>query len=487
MHFRLMAQILALAAVILAAGMLVPSLLGLIWGEREAALALASGSAVGLLVAALLAIFGGVRPRNENLLHREAFLAVTLTWLMACFVSGVPFWVSGHFGGFTSSMFEAFSGFTTTGATILADIEAVPSSLLLWRAATQWLGGGGIVLLGVAILPLIGVGGLELYRKEVSGPTTTKLQPRVRETARLLWRVYLLLTGAQILLLVIAGVGLFDAVSHALTTVSTGGFSTKNASVAAFDDTIIEGIFIVFMLAGGTAFSLHFAAMARGPGVYLRDMEFKVYIAVVIGSMLLIASALWLNSIYDATGSIRYALFQVASIITSTGYANADFEAWRAVHALPAFTLLVLMVSGGCAGSTAGGVKIIRFWMALQQSAQELFRQIHPRAVTRLKLGGIAVPTVVQSSLMGFLMLYAMLFLLGSLALSLLGLDYVSATSASVSALSNMGPALGTLGPFDNYADLPAAGKWILMVMMVVGRLEIYTVLVLLLPEYWRR
>ncbi len=487
MHLRLIAQILALIAAISGAGMAAPAVLGLVWGEPKAALALALGSAVSFVIAGLLVAVGGAHPRRENLLHREAFLVVAMAWVMAGTLGALPFWFSNEIGGLTSSMFESFSGFTTTGATILSDIEALPASLLLWRSATQWIGGGGIVLLGVAILPLLGVGGMELYRAEVPGPTTTKLQPRIRETARLLWRAYLLLTGAQILLLVIAGVGLFDAVNHAFTTISTGGFSTKNASIATFDDPIIETIFIFFMLAAGTSFALHFAAAGRGLGVYPRDPEFRVYIVLIVLAVSLIASALYLNGVYGTGGSIRYAVFQTVSIITSTGYANADFEVWRAVHALPAFTIFALMLSGGCAGSTAGGIKIVRVWMVFKQSAQELFRQVHPRAVTQLKLGGRVVPTEAQRSLTGFILLYALLFVAGSLLLSILGMDFVSATSASVSALSNIGPALGTLGPFDNYAHVPEAGKWILIVMMVVGRLEIFTVLVLLLPEYWRK
>ncbi len=486
MHLRLIAQVLALISAFVGLGMAAAAFVGLLSGE-VAARALGAGAMVAFLVGAALTAAGGLRRRNENLLHREAFLVVALAWVLAGILGGLPLWFSGHFGGFTWSMFEAFSGFTTTGATILADIEAVPASLLLWRSTMQWLGGGGIVLLGVAILPLLGVGGMELYRAEVPGPTTTKLQPRIRETARLLWRAYLLLTGTQVLLLVIAGVGLFDAVNHAFTTISTGGFSTKNASIAAFDDPIIEGIFIFFMLLAGTSFSLHFAAASRGPKVYARDAEFRIYLAFIVGALILIASALWINAMYGAADSVRYGLFQVVSIITSTGFANADFEAWRAVHALPAFTIFALMLSGGCAGSTAGGIKVVRVWMVFKQSAQELFHQVHPRAVTRLKLGGRVVPTQAQRSLTGFILLYVLLFVLGSLSLSILGMDFVSATSSSVSALSNIGPALGTLGPFDNYAHVPDAGKWILVVMMLVGRLEIFTILVLLLPEYWRR
>ncbi|MFW5879035.1 MAG: TrkH family potassium uptake protein, partial [Myxococcota bacterium] len=337
------------------------------------------------------------------------------------------------------------------------------------------------------ILPLLGVGGMELYRAEVPGPTTTKLQPRIRETARLLWRTYLLLTVAEILLLVIAGVGLFDALNHAFTTVSTGGFSTKNASIAAFDDPIIETIFIFFMFLAGTSFSLHFAAAGRGLGVYIRDPEFRVYLVFIVAGWLIVTSSLFANAIYGVGDSFRYAAFQVVSIITSTGYANADFEVWRGIHALPAFTLFALMLSGGSAGSTAGGIKVVRIWMFLKQVVQELFRQVHPRAVIQLKLGGRVVPTEVQRSLTAFLLLYALLFVVGSLLLSALGMDYVSSTTAAVSALSNIGPALGSLGPYDNYAQVPMLGKWLLTVLMLVGRLEIFTVLVLFLPEYWRR
>jgi trk system potassium uptake protein len=487
MHVRLIAQVLALVLGIVALGMAAPALLSWIWGETDAAAALGLGAGVTVLVGAGLLWIGGVRRRDETLLHREAFLVVTLAWLSAGFAAGLPLWLSGHFGGLSASMFEGFSGVTTTGATILTDIEAVPRGLLLWRSTTQWIGGGGIVLLGVAILPLLGVGGMELFRAEVSGPTAGKLQPRVRETARLLWRAYLVLTVAQILLLVVAGMGLYDAVNHAFTTVATGGFSTKSASIAAFDSPVIEGIIIVFMLLGATSFALHFAAVTRGPRVYWRDTEFRVYVALIVAAVTTVAAALWLNALYGVGGSIRYAAFQVVSIITTTGYATADYEAWRLVHALPAFTLFTLMLTGGCAGSTAGGIKIVRVWLLFKQSTQELFRQIHPRAVTQLKLGRKVVAPNVQRSLTAFIILYFFLFVLGSAALSLLGMDFVSATTAAVSALSNIGPALGSVGPHESYAHVPEAGQWILIAFMVVGRLEMYTVLVLLVPEYWRR
>lgn len=487
MQIRLISQALGALLAILALIMAVPALLGWLWGEEGAMIALSEGVAATLGGSVALLGIGGLRPKRGTLRHREAFLVVSLAWGAAGVFGGLPFYFSGQFGGLVNAVFESVSGFTTTGATILSNVEAVPKSLLLWRATTHWLGGMGIVLLSVAVLPLLGVGGMELFKAEVPGPTTDKLAPRIIETARVLWWAYLLLTVAEIVLLVLAGMGVFDAVAHSFATVATGGFSTKNNSVEYFDSPLIEGIITVFMFLAGANFSLHILAPRKGLKAYFKDTEFLAYAGVVLGAFALVAGGLWWHDHYDGPSAARYGIFQVVSIVTTTGFSSADFEAWGGTHALAPFVLFVLMFIGGCSGSTGGGPKVVRIWLLVKEGLRELFRQIHPRAVTQLRLNDRLVPSEVLRSVAAFFFLYVILFSAASVALSLMGLDFTSALAASAACIGNIGPGLGTVGPMDNYDHIHAVGKVILTGLMILGRLELYTVLVLFVPEFWRR
>lgn len=456
-----------------------------------AALYFDDGSAGPLLKSILATLAAGgfllfvFKPGSRiSISHREGMAVVTLAWISAGFFGALPYLIGGTFETLTEAVFEAVSGFTTTGASVLTDIEAVPKGLLLWRSLTHWIGGMGIIVLSVAILPFLGVGGMELYKAEIPSPVVDRLRPRVTETARTLWLVYLLLTVAQIILLMAGGMDLFEAACHTFGTLATGGFSTKNASLAAYSP-YLQYVVIVFMVLAGINFSLHYRALLGRPLTYFRDSELKLFLALVGGFSLIIFIRLAASGSYPTMEeTFRHSLFQVASILTTTGYATADFELWPT---LPIVLLLLAMFIGGSAGSTGGGIKVLRLILLLKQGHRELKRLIHPHGVYALKLGGQAVPAEVLNAVWGFLALYLLLFMTGFLAMAGLGLDLTTAFSSVLACIGNIGPGLGAVGPTDNFAGIPATGKWVLTLCMLLGRLEIYTVIILLVPEFWRR
>lgn len=481
MNLRAVATVLGFLALIIAASLLVPAAAALIAGESDfpawlAAAAVAGG--VGLAGRR----FGG---RAPEIRVREGFAVVTLGWLACSVLGALPFMLSRQIPGFTDAVFEAVSGFTTTGASILKDVEACSRATLLWRALTHWLGGMGIVLVAVAVLPLFGVGGMQLYRAEVPGPVPDRLTPRVRETARRLWAIYALLTAAEVLALVLAGMGPFDAVCHSFATLATGGFSTRNASVGAYGSPAVEWIVIVFMFLAGCNFSLHYLALAGRWRAYHRDEEWRFYLAVTLGAAALIALVLIPTGHYTSPEPLlRSATFQVVSIMTTTGFATADFALWPAAMQ---FVLLLLMCIGGCAGSTGGGIKVMRVVVLLKQAKLELKRMVHPRAVYTPWYNGRPLPAGLPANVLGFFLFFVLIGLASILTLALGGHDLVTAAGAVAASLGNVGPGLGSVGPAANYAHLAIWEKWVLIFCMLVGRLEIYTVLVLLLPDAWRR
>jgi trk system potassium uptake protein len=448
------------------------------------------GDAWSFLVAAALGAAAGggffwAGARAREIRAREGFAVVTLGWLLVGLLGGVPAWVSGQIPSYTDAAFESISGFTTTGASILVDIEGRSHGLLLWRALTQWLGGMGIVLLALAILPLLGVGGMQLFRAEVPGPLHERLTPRISQTAKLLWSVYLLLTVLEALALRLAGLPFFDAVCHALATMATGGFSTRDASVGAYANPAVDWIVIAFMFLAGVNFTLHYLAIRGRLRAYQRDDEFRFYVAVILGAAVLIGAPLALGQVYPSTAeTIRHGLFQTVSIMTTTGFATADYLLWPPVaHAV----LLLLMAVGGCAGSTAGGIKVMRLLILLKAAKAEMQKLVHPRAVTTLWFNERAVTPQLATNVLGFLLLFALVYAGGVVLLTLGGHDLVTAVGATAAALGNIGPGLGEVGPAANYAHFLAWEKWLLIFLMLAGRLELYTVLVLLMPETWRR
>jgi trk system potassium uptake protein len=450
-------------------------------------LSMRDGSFRGLAAASLLAAAVGGLSRflthvPEDINFREAFATVTFSWVAVAVVGAVPYLVSGTIASPPAALFESMSGFTTTGSTVLADIEATRPGILLWRSATQWLGGMGFIVLGVAVLPYLGVGGMQLFRLEAPGPTTDRLRPRIRETAKLLWGVYVALTVVLVVLYRLGGMSPFDAVNHALTCMPTGGFSTRNESMAAFNP-FIQWVTIVFMFIAGTSFTLHYRALGRGPRAYARDPEWRLYGGIVLIATLTVL-LLTAERGVPLERLIRDAAFQVIAIVTTTGYATADFALWVPGAQIVLFLLFFL---GGMAGSTAGGMKMIRVLLVLKQAWLEIRKQLHPRAVLIPKVGGRRVQEHVMMNVLGFVLIYMLLFGLGTFAMAALGLSLPAAAGAAATAISNVGPALAELGPVENFGALGGRAHLVLTFLMLVGRLEIYTVILLFHPALWKR
>ncbi|CAN5829514.1 TrkH family potassium uptake protein [soil metagenome] len=436
----------------------------------SAALAAAAGGAARYFTAA---------PKDIN--FREAFATVTLAWVSVALFGALPYLLSGSIPNPAQAFFESMSGFTTTGSTVLTDIEVVAPGILFWRSATQWLVGMVIIVLGIAILPYLGVGGMQLFRLEAPGPSPDRLRPRIRETAKILWMVYGALTGVLAMLFLLGGMSLYEAVAHALTTMPTGGFSTRNASMGAFSP-YIQWVTIFFMLLAGMNFTLHYRVLTRAQP-YWRDPEWRLYITIVVtATAIVIFTIRGLGLGVEPT--IRHALFQVVSVVTTTGYGTADYEAWRPLGQL---VLFLLFFVGGMAGSTSGGPKVIRVLLILKHGLLEIRKYLHPRAVMVVKVGGTAVPESVMLNVVGFMLMYVGLFGLGTLAMTAIGLSLPSAAGAAATAISNVGPGLDQVGPTDNFGFLPWHGHLILSFLMLAGRLELYTVFLLFHPELWRR
>ncbi|MCB0358131.1 MAG: potassium transporter [Bdellovibrionales bacterium] len=421
------------------------------------------------------------RHARGQLRSREAVLLVTLAWFAVTIFGSLPYYIYPEaFPTMVDAWFESASGFTTTGSTVITEIEALPHGTLLWRSLTQFIGGMGIIVLSVALLPLLGVGGMELYRAEVPGPTSDKISSRVSETARILWVVYVMFTIAQIVLLMWAGMSLFDAVNHTFTTMSTGGFSTKNASVAAYDSASIDAIITLFMFVAGM--NLHYRLFFRGDWSILKDREFQAYGLVAVSATVLLTVYTFGTAYPSVVDAFRYSIFQVVSISSTTGYGTADYALWGPfAHSI----IILLMIVGGSAGSTAGGVKCVRVVMLLKQGYRELYLLIHRKAVYPVKLGGKTVPANVTSGVFAFFFLYFLTAVITVLFITATGVDIVTAFSGTISALSNIGPGLGEVGPVLNYQHLPDLAKVLLSTCMIIGRLEIFTVLVLFTSEYW--
>jgi trk system potassium uptake protein len=438
------------------------------------------------LSTAVAAAAGGVaRWRTnvpEDINFREAFVMVTFSWTAVALVGALPYILSGTLPAFTAAFFESMSGFTTTGSTVLVDIEAVQPGILLWRSLTQWLGGMGFIVLGVAILPYLGIGGMQLFRLEAPGPTTDRLRPRIRDTARLLWLVYVVLTVVLAVLFLLGGMSVFDAINHALTCMPTGGFSTRSESLAAFSP-MVQWVTIVFMYLAGTSFTLHYRTLSRGPRAYVHDTEWRLYTGFILAGTLLVALMIHGGgSTLEQT--LRAAMFQVVAIVTTTGYATADYVLWAPAAQAALFLLFFL---GGMAGSTAGGMKMVRVLLVLKHTWIEVRKQLHPRAVFVPKVGNRPVREHVMLNVLGFVLLYMLLFGFGTVAMASLGLSLPAAAGAAATAISNVGPALGELGPAAHFGALPWQGHLVMTFLMLTGRLEIYTVLLLLHPLLWRR
>lgn len=425
------------------------------------------------------------RKEAKDLHIREGFAIVTLGWIFIPLFGSLPYMMSGVIPSFTDAYFESVSGFTTTGASILRDVEALPHGILYWRSLTHWIGGMGIIILYLAILPMMKFGAIHLFKAEVSGLTKDKLTPRVADTARILWGVYCLLTVSEFILLGLGGMPWFDALCHSFGTVATGGFSTKNASIGFYHSTYIDTVVTVFMLLAATNFALHYTAIKGNPRAYFSSDELKFFLLLYAASVAIIALAnqdqLYGGSFLDA---LRYSMFNVASIMSCTGFATADFAAWVP---LAQHLLILLMFIGGCAGSTAGGIKVARILIVLKAILTFRIRLLHPRAVAIIRFDDKSVDEDLLIKIGAFIVLYFGIFLFSAFLLMSLNIDPLSSVTSVASCLAGIGPGLNKVGPMSNYAHLPSLAKWILDGCMLLGRLEIFTALVLFSPSFWKK
>jgi trk system potassium uptake protein TrkH len=481
MNIRALVKVLGALGLFLSVVLLVPLPLSLVDADGTYAALLGSASLSAGLGAALLA---ATRRARTELSHREGFAVVTLGWALFGCVGALPYLLSGAIASPIDAVFESLSGFTTTGATILTDIERLPRSLLLWRALTHWLGGMGIIVLSLAILPMLGVGGMQVFRAEVPGPTADRLSPRIQETARLLWGVYLGLTAAEVILLMLGGLDWFDAVCHAFATMATGGFSTRNASVGAFGSAYVDTVVTIFMFLAGVNFALHYAALTGRGMKALRNEELRIYAAIALGATLVLMVANAWTVYPNLLQNLRYSAFQAVSILTTTGFGTANYEIWPVVCQV---LLVLLMFVGGSAGSTGGGMKVSRILLLLKHAVVQVWSLIHPRGVRRVKLDGRPVPDVVLQGILGLFALYLLCTGAGALGMAALGVEPVTAVASVIACVGNIGPGLGDVGPVDNYAQLPQSGKALLSFCMLLGRLEIFTVLAVFFPSAWRK
>ncbi len=422
-------------------------------------------------------------PSDPGIHDREGFAIVSFGWSAMAVFGALPFLLTGSIPSVTDAIFESMSGFTTTGASIISDVESLPKSVLFWRSFTHWLGGMGIIVISLAILPMLGIGGMQLFKAESPGPTKDKLTPRIRQTAALLWGVYVLLSILEAVLLKLCGMDLFEALCHTFGTMATGGFSTRNASIATYDNPWIHWVIILFMFIAGTNFTLHYQALRGKPLRYFRDAEFRYYGATVLIAVLAVLFSSW-SSLRENGQHLRDVVFQVVSLLTTTGYVTADYAQW---HPFAILILLMLMFIGGMAASTGGGMKVMRVVIVLKHAHIEIKKLIHPHAIFPLRFGKRIIAQDIATNVLGFFLLFIVIFVAGGAVLLMLGLDFSTALGASIACLANIGPGIGEVGPTGNYAALPGIAKWVLIVMMLMGRLELYTVLVLFSRSFWRR
>lgn len=481
MNLRLTLYLVGILNLFLALSMTAPLVVSLIYRDGAALSFLFS---IGLTVLFALILILTCRSPEQEIRHREGMAVVALGWLAVGLFGALPYFIDGTRANFINCLFESLSGFTTTGASILTDIEVLPHGILFWRSLTHWLGGMGIIVMTIAILPLLGVGGMQLFKAEVPGPVADKLKPRIAETAKTLWKVYLFFTGAEILLLFLGGMSLFDSFCHTFGTLATGGFSTKNASIGHYQNVYFDVIITIFMLLAGINFALHHQALTGHLKTFYKNSELRFFLSVFVLATILVTWSIWRSHVPEFGKALQLASFQSASILTTTGYATTDFGQWPS---LAKIILLILIFIGGSAGSTGGSIKCVRIMLLLKHTYRELRRLIHPKAVIPIKFQGQVVSDEVMSSIWGFFILFISLFIFAAILLAAMGLDLTTAFTASAACIGNIGPGLGSVGPAQNYAHLPQAAKIVLILCMLLGRLEVYTVFIIFIPEFWKK
>lgn len=496
-NIKLVVNVLGTLMIITGVFMLTTIPFGLWWDEHlwdEMCISSFSVIVPGLIIRLLS------KPKNKDIGKKEGYLIVTFGWIVMVLAGSVPFMVATHGGifldssfvsadgevhlSYTDAFFETMSGFTTTGASILTNIEAMPHCLLFWRSLTHWLGGMGIIVLTVAILPLLGIGGMQLFVAEAPGPQAEKLHPRIKETAKRLWAIYIILTGMETVLLMVGGMSFFDAINHAMATMATGGFSTKNGSMADFNDPFLQWVVIIFMFLAGTNFTLTYFGFKGKFSRIIKNEEFRVYLFSVVFVIFCTTITILLNTEMVFSDAIRDASFQVISIITTTGFVSDDYTSW---HTFTTTFFFILLFTGACAGSTSGGIKMVRHLILMKNSFSELKRQLHPSAIIPVRFNGRSVPQNITYNIAGFILIYLVIFFIGSLVMSTMEPDFDTAVGSTIACLGNIGPGIGHVGPVDNFSAIPDPGKWFLSFLMLLGRLELFTVLMLFTPYFWKR
>lgn len=439
---------------------------------------------LGVLLSLSVPAFFILRDERAEYSIKDGFIIVTFSWVIVSVIGALPYWITGSLPTFVDALFESMSGFTTTGASVCEDVEVLPHSILFWRSLTHWLGGMGIIVLSVAILPLLGVGGMAMFKAEVPSPVMDKLKPTVTETAKTLWKVYILFTVAETVLLYLAGMNLFDSICHTFGSLATGGFSTKNLSLAYYNSDVINIIITVFMLLAAMNFTLHFHALKGKPSAYVNSLECLTYIGVFAVASVFIAINVYGSHHNSVRESLIQSTFQAASIMSTTGFASTDWEKWPWSCQ---WILFCLMFMGGCAGGTGGGIKCMRLIVVTKHIFRELKLLIHPRAVMAIKMDGKVLSTPIINSIMAFVALFVGVWTASTIGLVIMEVDVVTAIGACASALSNIGPGLHLVGAMDNYAWMSPGCKILLTFDMLVGRLELYTVFVLFMGDFWRK
>ena len=480
MNLKIVIKVLGLLLLVEGIAMLFALLVAILYNGSDIQAFLIS-SGINLGAGAL--ILAGSWNAKKDIGKREGFVIVTMVWVVFSLFGSFPYMLSGSIPGFTDAFFETISGFTTTGSSILNNIEALPHGILFWRSMTQWLGGMGIIVLSLAILPVFGIGGMQLFMAEVPGPTPDKISPRITQTAKTLWGIYMLFTLLETILLWVGGMTLFDSVCHSFTTMATGGFSTKQASIAHWSSPFIQYVIVVFMFLAGTNFTLSYLVIKGRFTNIFKDEEFRYYTIITLVFTAIIAIGLFITTQLGVENAFRESLFQVVSIITTTGFATADYLVWT-----PFLTMLIfaLFFFGGSAGSTGGGIKIMRIVVLAKNGYYELKRLIHPHAVIPVKFNRHSVDSKIVTNVLAFFMLYMVIFFVSSILFTLIEPDMESSMGAVATSLGNIGPGLGSVGPAENFFHIRPLGKWFLSFLMLLGRLELFTVLVLFSPSFWK-
>lgn len=492
-NHKIIAHIMGLLLAVNGSFMLISSIMSAVYNDGVLHQMLLSGivtMATGGLVMFL------TRKHKKELHKKDGYIIVAMGWIIMSLAGTLPYLFTGAIPSFTNAFFETMSGYSTTGASILNDVESLPKGVLFWRSITHWIGGMGIIVLAVAILPLLGIGGMQLFAAEAPGPGGDKLHPRITDTAKRLWLIYVGYTAAETLLLSLAGMSFFDAINHSLSTLSTGGFSTKNASIAHWNDTpLIQYIIMFFMFLAGTNFVLSYFAFKLKFSKIIRDQEFKAYSFLLITLTAIFAAVIYFKVDLSASSivhpmvwggleaSVRHGLFQILAIVTTTGFVTADYAIWTPILTISLFGLMFL---GGSSGSTSGGIKIVRHLIMIKNGVLEFKRTLHPNAILPVRYNTRAVQQPIVFNILGFFILYMLSFIVGVIVFSVLGLDFKTALGAAASTLGNVGPALGDLGPVHTYSDLPSLAKLWATFLMLIGRLELFTVLILFTPFFWR-